>query len=358
MKAINTFTVVYCPVSGCSLETPFSLAKELLDHLSSIHSINIHEPASVAPFIDRYLAHYKDVLSQDFVGTLGGDPVKFPEDQNIRQELHLKMLEVLLEMQQMERVTVYKKERSCLFCSTKTTLPELFAHMFNEHHFNIGLLDNLIFVDTFMNELEEMLALKKQCLYCKEAFRNGTCLRKHLKSKNHFKINGKDERWDRFYLVNYVNLTKNNSSCNSGGNEGNEADEVSGEVDWEDLKDEIDLQTQCLFCDLLLADPEDCFEHLLTSHSFNIQSIQLANKLTFYDTMKLINYFRNCQRQDKYPFKDDLVKDCPLSLNVHFQNNEIPDGRHWNRPEYYFPVYEEDPLLTAIEDDYEEEEED
>ena len=33
--------------------------------------------------------------------------------------------------------------------------------------------------------------------------------------------------------------------------------------------------------------------------------------------------------------------------------NKIPSCKLWNRPEFYFPVYEEDPLLTAIESDEE-----
>ena len=91
-----------------------------------------------------------------------------------------------------------------------------------------------------------------------------------MKSKNHFKINGKDERWDRFYLVNYVNLVKSKS-----GEDKDEPAEQEEEVDeWEDLNDEIDLKTQCLFCDEILSDPEACFEQHDSIHGFNIKTIQ------------------------------------------------------------------------------------
>lgn len=202
MKLGSTFTVIYCPVDGCDSETPFKESSELLKHLKADHEIIIHEPAAVEPFLDQYLEGYKGTLREGTI--LGSDN---EEDFKLRQSLHLKMLNGLLETQQMERNTIYKAPRMCLFCSILCeNLPELFSHMFQEHHFNIGLLDNLIFVHIFLNDLEEMTKLKKQCIFCKEIFRSGTCLRKHQKSKNHFKINGKDERWDRFYLVNYVNL--------------------------------------------------------------------------------------------------------------------------------------------------------
>lgn len=333
MKLASTFTVIYCPVDGCDLEVPFQASNELLNHLKNEHKVIIKDPSAVEPFLDQYLEKYKGIKEDTVLG------LEDEEDFKLRQILHLKMLNGLLEIQQMERTTIYKKGRMCLFCSiTSPNLSELFSHMFQEHHFNIGLLDNLIFVETFLNDLEEMTKLKKQCIFCNEVFRNGTCLRKHLKSKKHFKINGKDERWDHFYLINYVNLVKTNKLTDEK-DDVFEQDENFDE--WEDLNEELDLKTQCLFCTDILVDPETCFDHMSKSHHFNIKSIQKKHNLSFYDTMKLLNFLRNCQRHEIDPF--DL---CSGS----FEKNEIPEMSLWNRPEFYFPVYEEDPLLTAIED--------
>ena len=336
MKLASTFTILYCPVDGCESETPLKEATALLEHLKSCHSIKIHEPSGVEPFLGQYLEKY--TLKEGI--TLGSESDQ--EDHKIRQSLHLKMLNGLLETQQMERNTIYKASRMCLFCSVLCpNLPELFSHMFQDHRFNIGLLDNLIFVETFLSELEEMNKFKKQCIFCMEVFRSGTCLRKHLKSKNHLKINGKDERWDRFYLVNYVNLVKGGAISLSSNN--NEEVFIDDEVDgWDDLTDEIDAKTQCLFCDGISVDPEDCFVHMEKEHGFNLKAIQKRHKLSFYDTMKLLNYLRNCQRHEKKPFGEES------DSNPSFESDEIPDPKLWNRPEFYFPVYEEDPLLTAI----------
>ena len=364
MKVINSFTVLYCPVNKCDRDSPFSATKQLLEHLESKHEIKIHEPATVAPFIDQYLKNYEEILQEEEGGprVIGGNEALFPDDLVIRQNLTSKMLNRLLQTQQMERNTIYKRARMCLFCSEiSSNLHELFAHMFQVHHFNIGLLDNLIFIEAFLNELEEMTKFKKQCLFCMETFRNGTCLRKHMKSKNHFKISGKDERWDQFYLINYVNLNnKTNDTVNRKDNANfkNEPEPLEEEDNnWDDLDDEIDLQTQCLFCNEILSNPEDCFIHMQNLHSFNLKNIQREHNLKFYDTMKLINYFRNCQREDTNSFGD--TKDGDGSdyggaiLKQKFEMNKIPSCKLWNRPEFYFPVYEEDPLLTAIESDEE-----
>jgi hypothetical protein len=149
-------------------------------------------------------------------------------------------------------------------------------------------------------------------------------------------------------LVNYVNLVKSKSVEDKDElielEQGEEVDE------WDDLKDEIDLKTQCLFCDEILLNPENCFDHMANSHGFNIKRIQKKHSLSFYDTMKLLNYLRLCQRHETDPFENE-------NRSSSFENDGIPDIKLWNKPQFYFPVYEEDPLLTAIEDSDKEEEE-
>lgn len=341
-----TFTVVYCPVDGCVLDTPFKTAALLLEHLKLTHGIEMYDPDAVAPFIDRYLERCRSQLV-DGLGLLGGDPDRFPHDADVRRELHMAMLKGLLQTQQLERATVHQQPRGCLFCSEQCAdLADLFQHMFHEHRFNIGRLDNLVFVDAFLNALEELMRVRKQCIFCRESFRNGTCLRKHLKSKGHYRINAKDERWDRHYLVNYVNLSKIGGAANDPPDA--DADDMD-EDGWEDLTDELDLQTQCLFCEELCEDPEGCFQHMDTHHSFNLPRLQTGHRLDFYQTLKLLNYLRHCQRYDVDPFVEDAPCN-PIDTAARFGREELPDSRLWDRPEYYFPLYDDDPLLTAIDD--------
>ncbi|TEB18440.1 hypothetical protein C9890_0377 [Perkinsus sp. BL_2016] len=210
MKLASTFTILYCPVDGCESEAPLKEATALLEHLKSCHSIKIHEPSGVEPFLGEYLEKY--TLKEGI--TLGSESDQ--DDHKIRQSLHLKMLNGLLETQQME-------------------------------------------------------------------LKGGA-------------------------------ITKGSLSSNK-----NEEVFIDEEVDgWDDLTDEIDAKTQCLFCDGISVDPEDCFVHMELEHGFNLK------------------------RHEKKPFGEES------DSNPSFESDEIPDPKLWNRPEFYFPVYEEDPLLTAI----------
>ena len=338
-RGLTCYTVLYCPVDDCCLSTPFSESETLLKHLSIEHSITIYNSEEVSPFLDQYLKKYTLTTGPRVLG--GSDD---PEDAQLRVDLNIKMLNTLLKRQQLERQTVYKQPRKCLFCTEDSLdLPSLFTHMFKEHHFNIGLLDNLIYADTFLNELGDLLHLKKECIYCREVFRNGTCLRKHMKSKNHYKINPKDTRWDIYYLVNYVNRAKGprNSDANDDA-----LDEAEDET-WDDLTEEVESETQCLFCTNIFANPEVCFEHMKTEHRFDFYSLQKHYSLDFYSSLKLVNYLRHCQSTDSDPFTGEVLN---LDQNCdRFAAGEIPDKILWDKPDFYFPVHNEDPLLTALD---------
>ena len=337
-KAITCYTVLYCPVEACDVDTPFSTAASLFEHLKDAHEITVFDADGVAPFLDQYLKKYPNLKGPRLLGGEGDEA-----DTRARQELHMKMLNSLLERQLVERSTVHKRPRACLFCLEQSAcMSELFDHMYKEHRFNIGLLDNLIYADCFLNELDEMLKLKKQCIYCGEVFRNGTCLRKHLKSKNHFKIDSKDSRWDKYYLVNYVNISK------SAQNPSSTMEEEIEDDTWDDLVDEVEVETQCLFCSELLKDPEACFEHMKEAHAFDFEALQKQHDLDYYASMKLLNYLRHCQTSDLNPFSFDETLNAEDNFNE-FRSHQLPDSKLWNKPEFLFPVYEEDPLLTAID---------
>jgi hypothetical protein len=318
-----SWTVLYCPIEECSCDAPFSTAEGLLKHLKDEHGLVISRPEEVVPFLDRYL---KAVIPD----SLYRSPTR---DTEIRHALHVSLLKTLLDTQQNERLTLYRRPRSCLFCVLELPgLRGLFEHMYQEHGFNIGLLDNIIGVEAFLNELEALVKLRKQCLYCKEVFRNGTCLRKHIKSKRHCKIDAKDRHWDRFYLINYVNLLKG-----SGCDDAKGLDEVSD--GWSDLEDSVDEATQCLFCIDILSDPDAAFEHMSAVHGFDFYHLKKENKLDFYSGVKILNFLRNCQRHER----DACIETFQGKM-------ALPDKNLWDRPEFYFPLYEDDPLLTAVDD--------
>lgn len=97
--------------------------------------------------------------------------------------------------------------------------------MFTEHNFNIGLPDNLVHVNEFLDMLEAKLSryvwtypdhlsiliilCSLQCLYCEKTFTSPAVLRKHMRKKKHFKIASKNRQYDRFYVINYLEPGKN-----------------------------------------------------------------------------------------------------------------------------------------------------
>lgn len=101
--------------------------------------------------------------------------------------------------------------------------------MFAEHNFNIGLPDNLVHVNEFLDTLEAKLSKwvlldhndgktlllieitynRLQCLYCEKTFTSPAVLRKHMRKKKHFKIASKNRQYDRFYVINYLEPGKN-----------------------------------------------------------------------------------------------------------------------------------------------------
>ncbi|KAI3631232.1 hypothetical protein MIR68_010722 [Amoeboaphelidium protococcarum] len=105
------------------------------------------------------------------------------------------------------------------------------------------------------------------------------------------------------------------------------------ESDYSDQDEYIEFQDQsclCLFCDRIDSNATQCINHIREAHSIDLK--QLLGSRNFYDSIKIINYLRSNP--------DNLLK-----LN----NN---DGE-WTDDKYLIPVMENDALLGAFEDDFE-----
>ncbi|KAK2488719.1 hypothetical protein MC885_001349, partial [Smutsia gigantea] len=46
------------------------------------------------------------------------------------------------------------------------------------------------------------------CLYCEKTFRDKNTLKDHMRKKQHRRINPKNREYDRFYVINYLELGK------------------------------------------------------------------------------------------------------------------------------------------------------
>ena len=130
-----------------------------------------------------------------------------PEDKELRKQLQMDRLEFVLQVQEEERRNENFK-RGCLFCRQEfTSAAELLSHMAFDHNFNIGQADNIVFIEEFLDKIDQKLE-QLVCLYCEKLFKSREVLKEHMRKKMHKKLNPKNKEWDKYYLVNYLEFGK------------------------------------------------------------------------------------------------------------------------------------------------------
>ncbi|KAJ8329018.1 hypothetical protein O5D80_002974 [Batrachochytrium dendrobatidis] len=363
-------SVFVCSWPGCH-QTDFKPTKDpmiALKHLQQVHSIHIHQVPHVMPFLDEYIhywAHQVDshgisILDSFKVGAnyyLGrSDPTVYNtssginhQDSIIRARFRQTTLEAVLRVQEQERALDAHHQRQCLFC--KLDLPtraDLFSHMFCEHGFNIGLPDNLVHVNEFLDTLHRHLTAL-ECIYCERTFKSNIILRKHMRKKKHFKINPKNQFYDRYYLINYA---EPDAIAHRDEEESLEQD------DWEDWnEDDAEEPTMCLFEETVLPSVEGAHEHMISQHGFDLRKLARQHHLSFHDVIRLINYIRS--QTCKYAcFTCCKAFETASQLDLHFTQicqYQFPKRTmlFWTDPRFLVPFYDNDPLLTldVLDDD-------
>lgn len=345
----TSYTLLYCPIADCSSEAPFLHATSLVDHLLTSHNISIHKPETILPFLDRYLEEKQPLEANN---TLGGEGDEV--DWMLREALQQERLKKMLHTQAHERAHSHRQARICLFCPFRSVDKyDLFKHMFQEHAFNIGQLDNLVMVDDFLGQLESTLQ-SNRCIYCSKEFPSNGLLKKHMRSKSHYKIQSGDHKYDKYYLVNYVQAGKTWEMLPKDDElERNEA--IVGEDEtWSDLSDPIDRPTMCLFCQTMSSSSGECLEHMKVGHEFDFRKVQREQQLDFYNSVQLINYLRHQRSELNCPgCFVSFENDGNMVEHLHSSNcikDSVTNRAHWSLVEYYIPIYEDDPLLEIIDD--------
>ncbi|KTG32871.1 hypothetical protein cypCar_00003946 [Cyprinus carpio] len=315
--------------SLCSDSFPASEKDQLLKHMVLDHKLVIADVKLIADF-PRYMLYWKKRFTEqpitDFcsvIKTNSEGPVEqqehyfllcdaLPEDRILREQLQQRRLEEVLDQQQKERDdTTF--HRACMFCS------------------------------------EEFTGNSMQCLYCEKTFRDKTTLKDHMRKKQHRRINARNQEYDRFYVINYLELGKT-------------WEEVQSEDDRELFEDEDDdwsdwqahpVCAVCLFCEQQAETMEKIYTHMEETHEFDLHKLKTDLSLKFYQQVKLVNYIRRelhqCRCyccQEKFETKEELVQHLVNTGHV----MQLPEISHWDQPQYYFPTYENDALLTALSD--------
>lgn len=223
---------VYCKFEDCHLENPiFFDACLFLDHLKNDHKIIIHSLVQVAPVLSPYLDKYSSVdiavLKDSFQTENGlvllGKP-RYPLDRNeatgpddendskylasgdsnFRLALGMAKLDHLLSVQSVERQEAKKETRPCFLCTSYTSHDrnDLFSHLSSGHRLRIGNPDNLVYVPEYLDKLASLVK-NRICIFCEGVFENHQTLKKHMRSKDHYRINPFNPTYDKHYIVNY-----------------------------------------------------------------------------------------------------------------------------------------------------------
>lgn len=367
----------------CSMQ--FNEAKEFCQHMVLEHRIVIADSKLIA-YLKGYAEYWKkrfmeqaytDICSpivisgpqadDDKQETTGvnidagtGDQEKFyllsgaiDEDRLLREKLKRKRLEVVLKQFEKERVDD-SFNRPCLFCKKQFTgnRSPLFKHLAEDHNLCVGSPDNIVFVEEFLDLLEEKINHNFQCLLCEKIFKDCITLKEHMRKKQHKKINPQNAEFDKFYLINYLELGKNWETIQAEDDSEicDDPDESSEEL-WGDWNYK-EFCSVCLFCNCMSPDGDVILLHMKEAHGFNLCKIKKLKNLSYYQQVKLVNYIRrqvyhlccfNCLRQ--FQKHDDLIEHLMADKHIDF----IPDISMWDQPQYYFPTYENDYLLCFLD---------
>ncbi|XP_048863323.1 zinc finger protein 277 isoform X2 [Brienomyrus brachyistius] len=405
-------TAATIPCALCPDPPPLWEKEQLLKHMLLEHKLVIADVRLVADF-PRYILYWRRRFSElpitDFcsvIQTNSHGPAEkqeryfllcdaLPEDRVLREQLQQERLEQILEQQQRERDD-HTFQRTCMFCPEQFTGNRalLLNHMAKEHGFNVGLPDNVVHCDEFLDTLQAKLdrarmeeALKNttlvfplrpvgglspiqipspvpcsilapvlqgspyclRCLYCERTFRDKNTLKDHMRKKLHRKINSNNKEYDRFYVINYLELGKT-------------WEEVQSEDDREMMEDRDDdwsdwqarpLYAVCLFCEHQSETMDQIYTHMQDSHGFDLHKLKAEFNLKFYQQVKLVNFIRRevhqcrcygCQK--KFDSREAVVQHMRDAAHA----MTLPPQSTWDQPQYYFPTYENDGLLCALSD--------
>ncbi|KAG0214509.1 hypothetical protein BGX28_001963 [Mortierella sp. GBA30] len=372
----HAMIMIHCPFQSCHLTDPLTDSTSLVAHLKETHRVNFKNIHHMFILLDRYLSHWAEEIEakgiekvaikeegEDFFTI---DPAVSQADRTLRDEIQREKLNEILKVQEKERNEDAKLKRKCLFCKNVCENRSiLFKHMFAEHNFNIGLPDNLVNVNEFLDMLEAKLT-SLQCLYCEKTFTSPAVLRKHMRKKKHFKISARNRLYDQFYVINYLEPGKNWENFEHDRYDSDDDRRDDSWADWDDALEEE--KTKCLFEESYFSSAQAARDHMKEEHGFDLDGERHKLELDFYQTISLINYIRrqtmlgvcfsclkknpqdksnkNEENEEQDQDQDWLVK----HLKEDGCGTKVPskDADFWRDAQFLLPMLENDPLLMIF----------
>ncbi|KAG0046897.1 hypothetical protein BGZ83_007947 [Gryganskiella cystojenkinii] len=355
--------MIHCPFQSCDLTDPLTDSTSLVAHMKEAHKVAFKNIHHMFILLERYLNHWAEEIDRKGIENVAAkeneaddfytiDPSVSVADRTLRDEIQREKLNEILKLQEKERNEEAKLKRKCLFCKNvceNRTI--LFKHMFAEHNFNIGLPDNLVNVNEFLDMLEAKLT-GLRCLYCEKTFTSPAVLRKHMRKKKHFKISARNRLYDQFYVINYLEPGKNWENFEHDRYDSDDDRRDDSWADWDDALEEE--KTKCLFEAEYFPSAQATRDHMKEAHGFDLDGERHRLGLNFYQTISLVNYIRrqtllgvcfSCLKPQEGG-DEGLVK----HLNESGCGGKIPDmeADFWKDAQFLLPMLENDPLLMIF----------
>jgi hypothetical protein len=323
----------------------------LLAHLRTAHSFALTDLRRI-PLLPKYLDYWRIHTPRLIPASTSGLQTIDPDDSEERQlraSLHELRLEAIVREHEAER-TVPQTALPCLFCRElfDGTWHGYLQWLFENHQFNPGRPSNLVWIPQLVQRLHDELE-NNVCMFCKAVFPNQRKLKSHLRKKRHMRI-PPDHSFDRFYMVNYLDL---NRQWEEDAEEEDDIGEMEAlETAAADFDDVEVNETVCLVCDSALLTPEDVVAHMRSVHRLDIRDVRAALNKDFYDTVRFVNYARLMKSQNRcFVCGSEVMGEYVAHVEEH--ENKVPGDLAQIRGDdrLLIPFFEEDPLLTALEND-------
>ncbi|CAI4222738.1 unnamed protein product [Auanema sp. JU1783] len=366
----------------------FDLPEQLehfTEHLLIEHKIVVSEMELIVD-PKRYIAHWRQRFAKESVDKIfprvepkEGDALfgktdyfynmseALPEDYSLRQRLAMRRLEEALSCQQRERDDK-SFQLQCIFCryTARGNRSKIIHHLYMIHHLNLGSPDNLVFVTEYIEHLKEKMQ-RNECIYCEKTFQDKNTLMDHMRKRNHREVNPKNHYYDKFYIINYLELGKrwldvlaeDFEDTMPTFQDSDEEEEDNSWCEWqEDYNAMEDTRVLCLMCDESAECVETMFTHMKDTHKLDLIGEIEKNKWGTYERMKLINYIRTqnfngvcwiCQ-------KSDLGNTIQLAKHLKEEENPFkgfPDRSVWDKEDNLVPLFGNDHLLWMLESYFE-----
>ncbi|KAI6218039.1 C2H2-type domain-containing protein [Aphelenchoides fujianensis] len=348
------------------------LIEKFSEHLLTEHQIVIEE---VDLIVDpkRYVEHWRQRFAKQSIADIfpkvevkEGDPhhgkvdyyfemsERVPEDYSLRQRLAMRRLEEALACQQREREDTSFNLR-CIFCRyvARGNRSKII------HRLNLGSPDNLVFVQEYVEFLREKME-RNECIYCEKTFADRIVLMEHMRKRQHKEVNPNNSYYDRFYIINYLELGKRWLEVLSEDFEDSmptfaDSDDEEEEQSWhewqEDNTDEDQLRVVCLFCNNNQETVPALLEHMRDNHQFDFVKYIAEQKLGTYERAKFINFLR------KKTFNSPPVRSDGDSAEASPKAAEIPARAEWDVEEELVPMFGNDHFVWLLESHIDETEE-